>query len=246
MGSRWLQLGCLLLACAVASPVRADEKEAERLYLKGLDLYQQRRYDEAIAAYLGGYSASRRPGFLYNIALAYGKKGDCRAASEYYQRYLEREPQSPLRKRVEGELARLRACRAEAPSPPRASPPPAAAEAAPRPPLLPSPEPPVAEPRRGRWGALITGGAGLALLIAGAALAASARSDYDWFERECAPACPPERWASPRTRERVGVGLLVGGGVAVAAGLTWWLLTGRRPAAGAGARGAAVALGARF
>jgi tetratricopeptide (TPR) repeat protein len=232
MPMRWLPIAGLLLACAGATPaVAAEPSDAERLYLEGLDLYQRRQYDKAITAYLRGYSLSRRPGFLYNIALAYSKKGDCRAASEYYRRYLEREARTPLRSRVDAELARLQGCVAEqARRRARHATAPASFYFAPSDDLTPRRPPLHPPPRRRSWGGVATTGAGLALLVAGSVLALTASAEYGRIEAECAPTCSRERWEGFQTRERVGVGLLVAGGVTTVAGVTWWVLNGRRPA----------------
>ena len=87
----------LVAACSVARaapPGRAAE--ARRHFERGNALYQQGRYDEAVAELQAGYAIDPRPDFLYAIGQAERKRGDCKAAIRYYQQYVDT-GQSPQR-----------------------------------------------------------------------------------------------------------------------------------------------------
>ena len=223
-----LPMGCWLLLAA--APARAEETgQAHGLFREGRELYRQGRYDEAVKAYQRGYSLSGRPGFLFNIGLVYRKMRNCRAALDHYGRYLEQEPGSRERGRVERHMGEMRRCLEREPPRARASvsrptegPPGDLASGAHR-----------AERRRG-WGPWLTGGVGLAVGTAGAVLLISVDHEFDRLEAECAPLCAPESWSSYRVSERIGWGLLAAGSVALAAGVVWWLVDrrgSRRPEA---------------
>jgi tetratricopeptide (TPR) repeat protein len=77
---------CLLLG----SPVRAadaDDARARELYENGADLYEEGRYDDAVAAWEESYRLSNKALLLYNIANAEERAGRYSDALEHLNRY---------------------------------------------------------------------------------------------------------------------------------------------------------------
>jgi tetratricopeptide (TPR) repeat protein len=92
----------------VAAPAtEAAAAEARRLTSEGLELFEQQRYDDAIARFEAAYASFPAHGLLYNLAQAQRLKGDMAGAAESYRAFLRHDPDGPL-----SGLARqhLRAC----------------------------------------------------------------------------------------------------------------------------------------
>ncbi|HZS39853.1 MAG TPA: tetratricopeptide repeat protein [Polyangia bacterium] len=145
-----------LVALALATPARADsDPAAAKVHFDlGSQLYQQGRYDEALAELTRGYELDARPEFLYSLGQTERKRGRCKQALDYYQRYLD----SGLpRERAAAVLIQMDRCRAEldhppilvqpAPPPVVVAPPPAAAAVI----VAPPPAPPKRTPIYKRW-----------------------------------------------------------------------------------------------
>jgi tetratricopeptide (TPR) repeat protein len=130
----------LLLALLHAALARADDHGGAKAHIdRGSSLYQQGRYDEAFAELSAGYQLDPRPELLYSLGQTERKRGHCKEAIEYYERYLAtRLP----RERMSAVLVQIDRCRAELDRPvePRAAPPPIVATP---PPAPPSPAPAV-------------------------------------------------------------------------------------------------------
>lgn len=70
---------------------------AEELYDRGVDLFAEGKYDQAIAAYDEALGVD--PGFvdaLHGLAMAYAEKGDLQAAIGAAKRITEASPDDPL------------------------------------------------------------------------------------------------------------------------------------------------------
>ncbi len=77
---------CLLLG----SPVRAEDTtdaRARELYENGVDLYDEGRYDDAVAAWEESYRLSNKALLLYNIANAEERAGRYADAMDHLNRY---------------------------------------------------------------------------------------------------------------------------------------------------------------
>lgn len=130
-----------LLVVAVLTPAVAraqsadDEARARARYLSGRQLYEVGRYDEAIRDFSAGYDLSKKPRFLYNLALCYRKLGDLPRTRDYLRRFLSAAPANdPNRHSIEGQLADVEAqlaLQSGKPPPPVATTPPPAAPATP-------------------------------------------------------------------------------------------------------------------
>jgi tetratricopeptide (TPR) repeat protein len=171
----------VLLALALATPsVRADDRgaaaEAKAAYQEGTAAYERGRFEEAIAAFGRAYDLDPAPMLLFNLAQSYWKAGQNDRALVTYRRYLDADPVTPNRPRVEARISELEAAlrppHAEPvsqPAPPPApsspvTPPPTAIVAAQAPP---PPAPPL---HRRPWFWMVVGGlavaTGTALLVA--------------------------------------------------------------------------------
>ena len=125
----------VVLAAAADSAWAQPPRSAAAHLVRGSRLYNEGHYDEAIAELEAGYAIEPRPDFLYALGQAERKRGDCKAAIEWYQRYVDTGPSA---QRTVATLVQIDRCKQElasaAPStttpPPRApaepSPPPAA------------------------------------------------------------------------------------------------------------------------
>jgi len=134
--SRALRIAALAVAVLAASAVARGEPssraaaEARRHLERGNALYQHGRYDDAIRELLAGYGVDPRPDFLYALGQAERKRGDCKAAIGYYQRYVD-SGQSP--QRTVAVLVQIDRCKQElaaAPVTPPSKPPAATSEPA--------------------------------------------------------------------------------------------------------------------
>ena len=70
----------LVILCLLARAALADAPTAEQLYHAGQTAYDDKRYDDALAAWQKSYELSHLPALEFNIAQAYrlrGKPGDC-------------------------------------------------------------------------------------------------------------------------------------------------------------------------
>jgi tetratricopeptide (TPR) repeat protein len=103
----------LLLASGVAA---AQPNDAERLYTEGQKAYDDKRYDDALAAWDKSYELSHLPGLVFNIAQAHRLHGDCWKAVEAYRKFVELDPSSPQRATAEGLIKELEPCK-DAPAP---------------------------------------------------------------------------------------------------------------------------------
>lgn len=94
-----------------SAPAQGSTAERARaLFQQGMADYHLGDYARAIDALKEGYRLSRAPGFLFNIAQAYRRKGDCAPALRFYREDLQAEPSAPYRKEVEERIAEMTRC----------------------------------------------------------------------------------------------------------------------------------------
>lgn len=155
--------GAPLLPAAAAEAL--DQAALERYqghYDRGVALYKQERYAEAIPELVAAYEIKQLPRLLFNIGQAHRQLGHSREALSYYERYLalDVDIKPDERARVEALIATTRALLKGTTTPP------------PQPPQQ-QPPPPPDEPRRFRmygwsWvGLAISLGAGAAASVTG-------------------------------------------------------------------------------
>jgi tetratricopeptide (TPR) repeat protein len=136
--------------------------QAHAHYEKAVTAYNLARFDEAIAGFSRAYALDPAPILLFNLAQAHwkrGEAGDERQALFFYRRYLEAEPASANRQRVESRIRELEARQRPEPTLPAHAAPPATAPApasvgAPATALTAVPERPPLHHRPWFWGAL--------------------------------------------------------------------------------------------
>jgi tetratricopeptide (TPR) repeat protein len=180
---------CPVLAEAVPAPVAA---EAKARYDEGTLAYSLAQWDRAIAAFTRAFELDPSPMLLFNVAQSYWKKGENEQALVFYRRYLEADPRTEQRSRVEARIRELEAVLAATAAPPAvalAAPPPARAEER-RAGVLPAADTEtrtsVATPlyRRGWFWAAV---GGVVLGAVAVALVARAGGGTRW---DCGGACP--------------------------------------------------------
>src|SRR5690554_3535451 len=97
-----------LSSTAFADSPSDDDVEARLLYQAGVSAYDAGRFEEALERFQRAYELSGREMLLYNIATAAERARQDEIALDAYERFLEAEPETRLRGRVETVIARLR------------------------------------------------------------------------------------------------------------------------------------------
>ena len=118
----------LVVLVAGAAATARPSKSATDHRVRGSRLSTEGRYDEAIAELKAGYALDPRPDFLYALGQAERKRGDCKAAIAWYDRYVATGPSS---QRTVATLMQVDRCKQElaaATSSTTTRPPPTAAE----------------------------------------------------------------------------------------------------------------------
>ena len=155
----WLLLTVLGLL-TWSSVAHADEYD--RRYKKGVALFKKEDYGNAAEAFKKAYELKQKPGVLLSLGQCYRKMGEAQTALDYYERYLQVEPNPPeeIRSDVFEFIARTKAMAAPLP------------EVKPPPPVVvapPPPPPPEKKPFYKKpwfWGltsGVIVGGAAIAV-----------------------------------------------------------------------------------
>jgi tetratricopeptide (TPR) repeat protein len=244
--------------CEPSKVTSADTDRAHTVFLSGKQFLEESNYDKAISYFKDAYSIDcSRHAMLPIIATAYERKGDKAEAVRALEEYVRRAPNAAdheiIERRIKNlkdQLARDQAASAATSAAPSAS------ASAPQP--LPSasttseptatassspPPPPVAAPAAGPsvlpWVIVGVGGAatvaGIVLLGVGASDVQHALNDCP--TRMCTKPATVDEGNNGRSLENLG-GVLIGGGLAVAAaGVVWHFLekpadsTGGPPAA---------------
>lgn len=241
-------LALLLGVALAADPDPAAEARARELYDNGAILYDEGRYEDAIAAWEEAFRLSGRPLLLYNMANAAERLGDWDRAMELLSRYRafapaeERETLDRRIRNIERRLDEARAAVTPAP-----------------PPVVTATPPPEEPERRGRVLPWVLGGVGVVGVGTGSvfgAQALGARADAAELCTEVGGATWCDDAArgplrTDRTRSLLAdVGFGVGGvalvGAVVSAAVPRREVQGLSLQVGVGDDGAAVALGGRF
>ena len=221
---------CLVLAAHVAAAdepapppatVDPDTEVARRHFERGIELYDQEKYDEAIAEFQAANVARPRPAFDYNIARCYDRLGDWSHALDYYRRYLAAAGTLPDADEVRGRVQELEERTRKLTPPPVAAP-------APPPPVAAAPPPPR---HRLRLAAIVVGAGALAAFGAAAGLYGSAAADFPARKSYCASLprdCVPSEWSDLSARADAGYALFAVGGALAAADVVLWTLEIRR------------------
>ncbi len=103
--------GALAVALCTARPVFAqsaqDKKKALEHFEQGEAYMKVQAYDKAAKEYLAAYEAVPKPGFLFNIGLAYMSANEMRPALDYFQCYLKLDPNGRASVEARAYVARL-------------------------------------------------------------------------------------------------------------------------------------------
>ncbi len=105
----------ILVAAFMAMPaaVRADEaipEKARKLADHGRAMHDRGDYGRAIAAFKEAYVMAPSPGLLFNLAQAYRLQGNCDDAALMYRRYIATGPTADARAIAEGHLQTVERC----------------------------------------------------------------------------------------------------------------------------------------
>ncbi|WP_428262597.1 PEGA domain-containing protein [Haliangium sp.] len=116
MGSR-LYIALVIVAAALAGPAEVVAQDdgmsaAEKHFYEAQSAYEKGHYADAAAAFTAAYDAKALPELLFNIGACYEKLAKAEPATivhwqraiEYYQRYLEANPQASDRDAIEARI----------------------------------------------------------------------------------------------------------------------------------------------
>lgn len=105
--SLWVFLFCAFVGLSTASAnatVQDPDQAAKQAYARGAELFKNRHYTEAAAAFEEGNRLKPHPAFLYNLALTYRALGQPAKAIENYEGYLRDSPTATDRASVEAAI----------------------------------------------------------------------------------------------------------------------------------------------
>jgi tetratricopeptide (TPR) repeat protein len=212
-----------VLACASAVADEDAQSTAKALSNEGSNAYDLGNYDAAIEHFSAAYRAYPDARILFNLAQSYRKKGEYARALDLYRAYLRNAPDTPFRPKVEGLIAETEDLVArQKTEPPRPQP------GSTTLPELPTIVTRIEEPRP--WYGNVSGwalaGGGAVATGVGLGFFVSASSLDD--QLAVAPESQrPGLRSDITTRRTVGTVLCVVGGLAVAGGVTIFVLAPR-------------------
>jgi len=221
-----LALACLVLwsSSAFAQP---NKVEAETAYNSGQSLYLKEDYEGAAKQFKTAYDLDPDPVYLFNIAQALRLGNKCKAAGDYYKRYLSEAKNAPNTDAVKAYIVEVDECAKSQQQPVVA------------PPVDPQPQPipkPIERPRsKQRLIGYGVGGVG----VLGVGLGFYFMSRVSDLEGQADAVCPNPctQWDVAKTekrasiddkahlREKLMIGSWIAGGAAIAAGV-YLIVTG--------------------
>ncbi|HEY8943261.1 MAG TPA: hypothetical protein VIM73_03315 [Polyangiaceae bacterium] len=221
-------------------PTETDIAGAKGAFQAGQASFDEADYRRAIDYWEDAYRRDcTAHALLLNLARAYELNGEKAEAVVALETYLQREPSSPDKDKIERRLEvlarQLEEEQARAAAPPPPPPPPPVASPAPTP--APAQEAPVSTPNEEEPSGrsivpLFVAGAGGAIAVIGGILYASAQSDLSDAEDQCPErVCPPNRpdltadANDARSRAQLATGVTLGGVAVLGGGLAWYLLS---------------------
>jgi tetratricopeptide (TPR) repeat protein len=105
---RKIALAVGVVAIMIGAPAIADQVSVAKQHFEaGTKAYDLGHYDEAVKEYEAAYRAKDDPALLFNIGQAYRGLGDAQAAIRAFRSYLRRLPDAPNRAEVESRIAEL-------------------------------------------------------------------------------------------------------------------------------------------
>lgn len=213
----------LTLAPSEVHAQQSDDERARSHFMAARSYADQARWDDAVAQFEEAYRLSRRPEMLLNIATMHERAQRPHDAADAIQRYLDASPDAPDRVTLESRIASLRAL----PQASVAATTPAEPETTTATETAPTSTPAAAEGgglhTLGTVG-LVVAGVGVAAGIASLATGLAAHDAYGQLEANCpGGVCPPSEYGtldSGSSLATASTALLIGAGVAAAAGVT--------------------------
>jgi tetratricopeptide (TPR) repeat protein len=117
---RWIMLAAavlVLVAAAVFVIVRRRHETVEDIFYRAQAAYERGDFAAAAAGFRHAFELdpeidSRGPSYLYNMAAAYERLGNCAEAVRGYRQYLALRKEIPDREQVEAHLRKLNDCKA--------------------------------------------------------------------------------------------------------------------------------------
>jgi tetratricopeptide (TPR) repeat protein len=112
-------LACVACLLAVPGPGHAkprpqgsskadpDLERAKKLFYQGRQLFDLRRFDQALEKYEAAFEAKALPEFLFNIGQCHRNLDNFDEAIFSFRRFLQLEPETPRREQIEALIAEL-------------------------------------------------------------------------------------------------------------------------------------------
>lgn len=222
-----------------AEPTDGDVAAAKGAFQAGQASFNEADYGRAIDYWEDAYRRDcTAHALLLNLARAYELNGDKRQAVEALRTFLARKPESPQKDQIQRRIEVLNQ-QIDAEPPPTAAPPPAEDKSKEEQPKQPErsqttkqqPAEPKPEPDSNHWvGPVILGGVGVAAVTTGIIVHTIGSSDEQAAEDACPSRlqCDPaieEKGNSGIFKQKLGVGLIIGGAAAIGGGIAWYFLT---------------------
>jgi len=212
---------------ALAQTDKEKTKQAMEKFEVGKTAYRLGDYEGAIARWSEAYKLKSDPVFLYNIAQAYREKKEFEKAISFYRNYLKEAPNAANRTTVEKRIEEMKEALEKQQQ---------ASDKPPSGPDVPGERPPTAAPkqeeRRGgglKTAGMVTGGAGVALIVTGIVFGIMSRSDKSDIEDAIMMGQPwsqelADKQSSGESKTRIA-NITLGAGIAavVAGGVLYYL-----------------------
>jgi tetratricopeptide (TPR) repeat protein len=201
---RWLLVCLLSTTIGWAQADDPDTQAAQRHFERGRALYEEGRYDDAIAELDIARKLKPLPDVLLNIARTEERRENWAAAADAYQQYLQERPDAPDAAELQKRIGVLRARNATT----RTAPP---------------PPPPRKSPLHTAALSVLAGTVMLAGI--GGVLVGTVDGGFQDLQRTCTfKQCGPSDWASLQARAYAGYALLgIAGAAAVSDAVLWWI-----------------------
>lgn len=197
-----------LLILALAAAETTDLEQAKRHFHDAVRLYQEARYEEAIAELEAAHRLKPSGVIFFNIAKCHEALGDEANALRSYREYLKQEPHAPDLDAVSARVAELTRRQAET-----------AAVRGDKPLALPSPPPAphdAGPPKRATTGTFVAAGGAGAALVLGLVLGVTAQGARADLLREPHPRAAVQQLSDTITGTATGANIAYGAATAAA------------------------------
>jgi tetratricopeptide (TPR) repeat protein len=213
---------CVVLVARVAAaqPVGdPDTEAARRHFFAGSKLYNEGRYEEAIAEFETAWRIKPLPALDFNIGRCHDRLEHWREALDAYQHYIDAAPTAPDAAEVRERITVLTA---------RVNTPPAPPEAAPAPVVVAPPQPERAAMAPLRKAAIAVAVLTLSTGVAGAALLGNVSAGFSSLQSQCrVRQCTDTDVAGLRGQANAGYALLAIAGAAAIVDIALWVADAR-------------------